>query len=187
MARVRDVVEYRREENVVVVAKGRTLQQQGFVVRNAETGCLRNGHRRAVVVECDKGGLVSDQGDFDRRTDRVAVAIGDGGGELQVERAVTDRLQERLLVEHGRLVRTVIDGKELINRDGRGRRIAAVQGDAESDKLVVGLRIAVADETSLDGVVVDENQLDRPLRRGHACKVGANQCGRRQLGGDGVA
>ncbi len=59
----------------------------------------RAGHRRTVVIKGNKGRLVADHRDLDRRTGVVAVTIGHGRDKLQPERALPDRVQEGLLIK----------------------------------------------------------------------------------------
>ncbi len=51
--RIGHAVEDRGEEDIVIVAERRALQQQRFVVDDLETCRLGHGHRRAIILETD--------------------------------------------------------------------------------------------------------------------------------------
>ena len=145
--------------------------------------------RRPVVVERDERILAADQVDLDRRTDLVAITVGDCRRELQAERIGPSKVEEDLLVKHRRVFRpAVIDRKELVDRDMRGRRIAGVhQRDAESDVFVTAIGNAVRNNPALDRGVVDLNQHDGSRGCVETCERSTGKCRCRQVGADGLA
>ena len=79
VSRIADPIEDGREQNVVVVAERRALQQQGLVVNDGKAFRHRHRHRRTIIVEGDERSLVADQSDLDRRTGLVAITVGGSG------------------------------------------------------------------------------------------------------------
>ncbi len=172
MTGVTHAIEYGREQDVVIVAEWRALKQQRLVMDECEAFGLADSDGWTIVIKCDERAIAANEGDFDRQTGVIAITISDSRRQLQVKRAVSDQRQKSLLVEDRQAFSSsVIDGKELIDSDLGVRRIVRVcQRNTESNVLIVGRRIAVANKPADKRIRIDLHQLDCALRGRHVFK-----------------
>ena len=142
----------------------------------------RNADFRTIVIEGDERGLAAGQIHRVGLNDRVGIAIGNRRHELKVERALIGQQQRNELVEDGRRFRAVvIDRQELLDRDGRRRRVGGVLNRNAEDNEVVAVARG-ADHAADDGAVL-EREHDIALGVREAFQRRVVELGDAQIGG----